>query len=71
MGHEKGHDPRQEEKVKIKPCPFCNSSLCFLQQTKDEAYCFWVSCDVCECDGPIGKEEDEAIKAWNRARRPR
>lgn len=48
-----------------KPCPMCGSN--FLRLSDFEEY---VACDDCGTLGPSGKNEAEAIAAWNRRSTP-
>ncbi|PLP96952.1 hypothetical protein CYJ10_29355 [Cupriavidus pauculus] len=47
----------------MKPCPFCGSDVCTVQQSFQ---CEYVQCDRCEAMGPAGKTTDDAIAEWNR-----
>lgn len=49
------------EMEELKLCPFCGEKP-FLVQGWD---CFYISCDNCNCDGPIGATEEDTIKSWN------
>lgn len=44
----------------LKPCPMCGGN--FLRASDFEEY---VACDDCGTLGPSGKNEAEAIAAWN------
>lgn len=46
----------------LKPCPFCGS-----KDILESGYQVnWITCLNCECDGPLEKTKQEAIKAWNK-----
>lgn len=50
-----------EEEISLKPCPFCNSTDLKLIKSVD----MYIRCRGCDTNGPDGKDEKEAIKAWN------
>ena len=48
---------------KIRPCPFCGKTD---QKVKPVwKYYYFVACLNCKAAGPVRKEEEEAIAAWN------
>ena len=49
----------------LKPCPICGSD--FLRVSDFEEY---VACEDCGTLGPSGRNEAEAIAAWNRRAAP-
>jgi Lar family restriction alleviation protein len=51
----------------LKPCPFCGSHGDMLRMSGNGADTFWVTCDICEADGPVAAKETEAgaIEGWN------
>lgn len=52
----------QERKSSIKPCPFCGHPIPQLLESDTTA---WISCIVCEADGPVRDTVSEAEAAWN------
>lgn len=62
-----------------KPCPFCGNfsetddDLCgiYLESNGpsddgDPPGVFWMKCDCCESEGPLGSTPGEAMKQWNK-----
>ena len=57
----------------LKPCPFCGSDDIQLS-TNDDGDPLWVSCEMCECQGPWRNPDNSAypqteanyVEAWNR-----
>ncbi len=49
----------------LKPCPFCNrdSDLRVGEWLRGK---WFVSCNGCDADGPMGRKREEAVAAWNR-----
>ncbi len=49
----------------LKPCPFCGSEevhvVSYMPSKSHD-----VTCGKCETKGPVSKDRDEAIKAWNK-----
>ena len=55
---------------RLKPCPFCGWDDCI---NIDKYKCggewwYFVECEECMENGPVGKTEQDAIDAWNRRR---
>lgn len=48
---------------KLKPCPFCGSSMC---QTYLSGEFYYVRCNRCNSTSGLADTKDAAIKAWNR-----
>ena len=48
---------------KLKPCPFCGSSMC---QTYLAGEFVYVRCNMCNSTSGLAESRDAAIKAWNR-----
>lgn len=48
---------------RLKPCPFCGSSLIILYHKTDLP---WIQCLECLASTSCGHTEEEAIEAWNR-----
>lgn len=49
---------------KLKPCPFCGSSMCQIYRSIGESV--YVRCNTCNSTSGIKENIDAAIKAWNR-----
>ncbi|WP_406238144.1 Lar family restriction alleviation protein [Acetobacter orientalis] len=47
----------------LKSCPFCGSSNLHTPHPKHTSA--WVTCNVCNAEGPIKHTRAEAIAAWN------
>ena len=56
----------REGKRGIKPCPFCGHPIPQLLESDTTA---WISCIVCEADGPVRDTVSEAEAAWNMRRK--
>lgn len=59
---------------KRKPCPFpkCKSKeseIVVVPSPEINEVKFWVECKQCFACGPCKESEEEAIKAWNEAKR--
>lgn len=56
--------------VKVKPCPFCGSKRVFSNSFPSGKG--WIFCSNADCctSGPYGVDEADAIRKWNKARRP-
>lgn len=52
----------REGKRGIKPCPFCGHPIPQLLESDTTA---WISCIICEADGPVRSTVSEAETAWN------
>jgi Lar family restriction alleviation protein len=50
--------------MKLKPCPFCGSKSVEYYWEEDYEGCY-LSCDICDSQGPYGDDEKEAIELWN------
>lgn len=68
-------DNEQNSKDKLLPCPFCGEKYSLSVAMEDGGFSRWVSCQVCEAEGPAlnhqfdGTNEESrhiAISAWNR-----
>jgi Lar family restriction alleviation protein len=54
------------------PCPFCGSSDIYVSED-DTGRARWVSCNICQCDGPLVPQinldnatlRKKVIAAWN------
>jgi hypothetical protein len=53
--------------MKIKPCAFCGEHVVFEKCVKFSAFRrrFFVECQRCLCQGPVGSKADTAIEFWN------
>ena len=52
--------------MKLKPCPFCGSSLIIIQQSPDYADRMWYVCDECGCNTDrFYYSTEEAKIGWN------
>lgn len=47
-----------ESEKKLQPCPFCGSE-------DIEKRNHFITCAVCEADGPVKGNKQDAINAWN------
>ncbi len=47
-------------------CPFCGSDKIGFSKADVGVDCGSVGCEKCQCEGPIGGNENRAIAAWNR-----
>lgn len=65
--------PVADEPVVLRPCPFCASEDVSISYD-DWGFARWVTCNQCECDGPMlqiqpGTKEAAtgwAVRSWNR-----
>lgn len=48
-------------------CPFCNSPRQYIAGDSKSVY---VRCETCGAIGPVDKDKDRAIHAWNRSNDP-
>ena len=48
----------------LKPCPFCGSEDLYVSED-DNGVARWVSCNKCECDGPLGSKLVDPVAWWN------
>lgn len=51
-------------KVMTRPCPFCGSERTKVKPVWKEYH--FVACLDCRAGGPVRRDENEAIEAWNR-----
>jgi len=51
----------------IKPCPFCESEDCAVEN--EDNYYYNVLCSYCCAGGPVEHTPEEAIRPWNSAPR--
>lgn len=53
--------------MKIEPCPYCGNQIKFEKSVKFSAYRrkFFVECQRCLCQGPLGAKADTAVEFWN------
>jgi len=66
-----GHDMDE----KLKPCPFCGDDYAsqvfngttpkVIDFSDQYVSSFWVTCNNCDTEGPVGNTEIEAIRKWN------
>ena len=68
----KGQDERsvgqsEVDGVVIKPCPFCGNDETNLHfdVMDSPGSKTWVTCSMCNADGPVEMSVDSAIKFWN------
>lgn len=45
----------------MRPCPFCGSEHVVLEGIEFH----WVKCAACSAEGPVHKDEYEAVRRWN------
>ena len=50
-----------ENKVKLKPCPFCGG-----EAVEQVGSFFWISCQQCGAESEVFFEMEGAIEAWNK-----
>ena len=50
-----------DEKITLKPCPFCGGRADFATSDKN-----WISCTECGAETSYYDEPEEAIEAWER-----
>ena len=56
-----------EKQAKLKPCPFCGGPISALQPVNDSGiYFYYIYCAKCGAEGPLYRDENMAIAAWNR-----
>ena len=54
-----------EKQAKLKPCPFCGGPIGALQPVNDSGI-YYIYCAKCGAEGPLYRDENMAIAAWNR-----
>ncbi len=48
--------------TEINDCPFCRQPNAEVEEYKP----VYVTCNGCGAEGPLGKDQETAIKAWNK-----
>jgi len=49
----------------FRPCPFCGYEYPAMHGGPLVDYYWNVYCQICQCRGPVTKDHDEALAAWN------
>jgi Lar family restriction alleviation protein len=49
----------------LKPCPFCGEKRESFIYPYTDSTLYWIKCDQCDTEGPVARNEEDAINKWN------